>query len=143
MKRLPLAAAALALCASARAADPAPLAGSAMQTLFGLLAVLAVIGALAWVVRRINPVGRSASRLIDQVASAPLGPRERVVVLEIGTQWLVLGVTPRAVTCLHTMPRGELPAAPRESGFSDSRFAELLKGALHRGTQIPKGEVGK
>lgn len=143
MMRLPLAALCLAAAGSARAADPAPLAGSAMQTLFGLLAVLAVIGALAWIMRRINPVGRSASRLIDQVASAPLGPRERVVVLEIGAQWLVLGVTPRTITCLHTLPKGERPDAPRESGLGETRFADLLKGALNRGAQAPRNGGGK
>ena len=50
--------------------------------------------------------------LLNVVGSASVGTRERVVVLEIGESWLVVGVGPGNVNALATLPKGELPASP-------------------------------
>jgi flagellar protein FliO/FliZ len=56
--------------------------------------------------------------LIKIVATQPLGQRERVVLIEIGDQWLLLGVAPGTVNALQTLPKGTLPAAPASSPFA-------------------------
>lgn len=56
----------------------------------------------------------SGSRLISAIA---VGPQQRVVTVEVGPPeartWLVLGVTPQAISCLHHMAvrSGAQPAA--------------------------------
>ena len=41
------------------------------------------------------------------VATHSLGPRERLVLVDVGDQRLVLGVTASQITCLATQPRPE------------------------------------
>jgi flagellar protein FliO/FliZ len=111
------------------AARPLDIAPGLLQTTLGLALVVAVILALAWMARRVRSVGHPAA-LIKIVAAQTLGPRERVVLIEIGEQWLLLGVAPGAVRTLHTLPKGTVPSAGVESPF-----ARLLASARTRRPQ--------
>lgn len=102
---------------------PAVSAGSMLQTITGLLLVLATIAAAAWLLKRFmaNPV--AAPGAIKIIAVAAVGQRERVVLVEVGGIWLVLGVAPGQVNALHSMPKhaADQPdgtsAVPTASGF--------------------------
>jgi flagellar protein FliO/FliZ len=112
---------------SAFAAD-APEAGASLaQTTIGLAIVLALIFGVAWLVRRVGPLAGAAGAPLRIVASQAVGQRERVVVVELGERWLVLGVAPGRVQSLVTIPRGTLPE--RASAPS---FASLLARASGR-----------
>ncbi|HSI46211.1 MAG TPA: flagellar biosynthetic protein FliO [Methylophilus sp.] len=93
---------ALAFSAEAVKAAPAPSASDSLgRMVFGTVIVLLVIAAVAWVVRRVLPgQGLSQSGVIKQVGGVQLGPRERVVVLEVAGRWLVVGVSPGQMTAL-------------------------------------------
>lgn len=72
-----------------------------------LVACLACLPfAVRWLVRKKawGPMAPDAARILS---SLPLGPQQKVVTLEMGPKearfQLVLGVTPQAITCLHTM----------------------------------------
>jgi flagellar protein FliO/FliZ len=59
------------------------------------------------------------------VGQLPLGPRERLVIVEAGERWLLLGVTAASINRVGTLPKGALPdAAPAGAGF-----AQLLNAA--------------
>lgn len=103
-----------ALFSMPAAAAEASLAGAALQTFGGLLVVVAAIVGAAYFARRLAPGRLGRTPLMKPIASLALGARERVVVVEMGAQWLVLGVTPTSVSLLHVTPKGELPAAPAE-----------------------------
>lgn len=126
------AAAALAcapILARAQAA-PGELAGSYLSMLLALAVVVATIAAIAWAARRLG--GAPATRgPLKVVASQSVGARERVVVLELGETWLVVGVAPGSITVLDRGPRQALPPAqdPRAT------FASLLDRA--RGRRAP------
>ena len=77
----------------------------------GLVAVLGLIAGLAWLARRMGLARVGSSALLNVVGSASVGTRERVVVLEIGESWLVVGVGAGNVSALATLPKGERPAA--------------------------------
>jgi flagellar biosynthetic protein FliO len=81
--------------------------GSLLQTLFALIVVLAVLGALAWFLKRYGPKGMGGSANLRVVGSLNLGGRERLLVVEIGNQWIVVGASPGRVNALATMPRQE------------------------------------
>ncbi len=53
----------------------------------------------------------TASRIVSTLA---VGPQQRVITVEVGPEgarvWLVLGVTPQNIGCLHSIPVGA-PAA--------------------------------
>ncbi|TGB89116.1 flagellar biosynthetic protein FliO [Escherichia sp. E3356] len=64
--------------------------------IFGLLLLL-------WYLRRSGGIsgkknGRNA--LLNIKFSQSLGPRERLVLVEVGNQWLLLGVTAEKISCL-------------------------------------------
>jgi len=79
--------------------------GTLLQVVFGLAVVLGAIALTAWLARRYMPAMRGAGGLVKVVGGAMVGPKERVVVVEVGETWLVLGVTAQQVNALHTLPR--------------------------------------
>lgn len=87
------------------AAEPNPSYGAAglLQAGLGLALVLALIFLCAWAVRRLGLHQSGGNRLLKVVSSVMVGQRERVVVVEIGDSWLVLGVAAGQVSALHTM----------------------------------------
>jgi flagellar protein FliO/FliZ len=109
----------------ARAADAAAPdigVGGLAQAILGLALVLALIWGAAWVMRRLQPHGASGAGTLKIVATQAVGQRERVVVLEVAEQWLVVGVAPGSVSALARLPKGTVapitaPANP---------FAHLL-----------------
>jgi len=81
------------------------------QTIVSVVLFLVILAllplAIRWYQQR-APGGASASAASRIVSSLAVGPQQRVVTIEVGPEgartWLVLGVTPQNVTCLHTMP---------------------------------------
>jgi len=120
-------AAAAAPAAAAAATGPALPAGSILQVVAGLAAVLAMVWAIAWLLKRFSPVHGSRSGLIRVVGGAALGQRERIVVVEVGGTWLLVGVAPGQVRTLHTMPRTDPAVAPGAPGPAQAGFATWLR----------------
>ena len=110
-------------------------AGSMLQFGFGLMLVLGLIVAAGWFMKRFA-IGPSASGLVKVVAGAAVGQRERVVVVEIGDTWMVLGVAPGRVSPLHTMARGETPATSVQqnipAAINPPAFAAWLKDTMEK-----------
>jgi flagellar protein FliO/FliZ len=120
----------------ARAADApaaaAPQDGAGLlRATLGLAVVLALIFAVGWVMRRLAPA-RAGGNALRIVAAQALGARERVVVVEVGDQWIVVGVAPGNVRGLATLPRGSLPAAETMPFPAAQGFAALLARATRR-----------
>ena len=129
----------------APAAAPVTMAAGAttaslLQTLFALVAVLAVLAALAWFLKRYGPragLGAAANQRI--VGSLNLGGRERLLVVEVGNQWIVVGASPGRVNALATMPRqdgidaGNADAAALAAhGPAANSFADWLKQTIDK-----------
>jgi flagellar protein FliO/FliZ len=102
--------------------------GVAMSDLSGVLLSLAlVIGfifAAAWVVRRMPlGVGR-ANGPLKVVAALPLGPKERLVLVEARGEQLLIAVSPAGVfnvgaTAHAARPDGAAPVAPAQFVLPD------------------------
>ena len=107
-------------------------AGSMLQFGLGLAIVLGLIVAAGWFMKRFS-IGPSAGGTVKVIAGAAVGQRERVVVVEIGDNWLVLGVAPGRVNALHTMPRGEIAQAPAvPMAGPQAAFATWLKDKMEK-----------
>lgn len=89
--------------------------------------VLALLVGTLWVMRRLRIGQGSSGGVVKVIASAAVGPRENVVVVEVGDEWLVLGVAPGAVRLLQTRPRSALAEADRTA---PAAFASRLLDAL-------------
>lgn len=110
----------------------APLSlGGMFQVLFGLLLVLAAVAATAWLLRRFSLGQNVMGNAVRVVGGVPLGPRERLVLVEVGETWLLLGVAPGQVNALHTMPRPE-SAANAEAQPAAAGFPAWLMQAMHK-----------
>ena len=136
IRRLTLVSLALSLSPGAHASDASPtLASAALQTTIGLAFVVAMIIAIAFLVKRLLPGKFHGAQLIRPVASVSIGARERIVVVEIEEQWLVLGVTPASINTLYTMPKGEAAVDSRATALAplpQNVFANVLRRARGR-----------
>ncbi len=85
-------------------------AGNLMQTIFALLFVLGLLAVLAWAMKRYGPKVQGGNANIHLVGALNLGGRERIIVVEVGDQWIVVGASPGRVNALATMPKQEAAA---------------------------------
>lgn len=83
--------------------------GHLLQTTFGLLFVLGLLLALVWLMKKMG-IGNQQRRggFYKVLATSALGPREKIVLVEIGDTWLVLGMTSNSINTLHSMPAGSI-----------------------------------
>ena len=107
-------------------------AGSLMQTIFGLLVVLAMLALFAWAMKRFGPRPQAGAAGLRIVGALNLGGRERLMVIEIGDQWIVVGASPGRVNALATRPRQDGSATgstlePHPHVAPASSFADWLK----------------
>ncbi len=116
--------------ASAPAVVSMPAAGSAstvLSTLVSLVVVLAAIGAVAFLFKRLSPGNASHSRMMRVVSQLSLGAREKISVVEFDDQWLVLGVTPQQITLLAQTARKE-GCVPSPQPVNFSRLFQRARG---------------
>lgn len=91
------------------------------RMLLGTVVVLLVIGGIAWIARRVLPgQGMTQAGVIKHVGGVHLGPRERVVVLEVAGRWLVVGVSPGQMTALGDVPAVQSEQTPDSGNPSPS-----------------------
>lgn len=121
--------------AFAASTPPPPVAATSIvslfQVLFGLGLVLAAIAGTAWLLRKLAPGQVAASGSLRVVGGVAVGPKERVVLVDVGNERLVLGVAPGHISTLHTMPRpADEPAsltAETAAGPFYARLKEMLE----------------
>lgn len=114
-------------------APAAPGAGSLMQTTFALLFVLALLVGGAWFLKRFGPRNLGgAGGTVKLVGSLSLGTRERILVVEVGEQWIVVGASPGRMNALATMPRQENSEAAVPATLQTANFAEWFKQTIDK-----------
>ena len=105
---------------------------SLLKVLFGLGLVLLAIAGSAWLMRRMGPGQVAAAGALRVVGGVAIGPKERVVLVDVGDVRLVLGVAPGHVSTLHQMPR------PTEESLTPlmepmaGQFQQKLRALLNR-----------
>ena len=113
-------------------------AGSLLQTIFALCVVLGLLAVLAWAMKRFGPRASGGSAHLRLVGGMSLGGRERIMVVEVGDQWIVVGASPGRVNALATMPRQGASAAPpgnatlHPGADSASSFSAWLKQTIDK-----------
>jgi len=109
-------------------------AAGLLQAGFGLAVVLALIFGCAWLARRLGLLQQpGGGRLVKVVSSAMVGQRERVVVVEVGSTWLVLGVAAGQVRALHSMPAEALPDVQEPSTMPGAGVRNFMSAGFGAG----------
>ena len=108
-------------------------AGSLLQVLLGLIVVLGLMALCAWMLRRFSTSRTANGTNIRIVGGVSVGTRERVMVVEVGEQWIVVGVAPGRVTSLSTMPKQESVPPSSDTPQAPRNFSNWLAQSLERG----------
>lgn len=101
-----------------------------LETLLGLFVVLACIAFLAWLLRRTGRFQTTANGEMKIITSLALGPRERAVLLQVGDQQILLGVTSQHVQTLHILETPVSTTNPKSN--SNTNFAEKFQQVMQQ-----------
>lgn len=111
------------LATSAGAADAAEAPGvtgaAILQMLLGLALIIGLLFFAAYFLRKLN-IGRhfGHSGPLRVVGGLMISARERIILVEVGETWLVVGVVPGQIKTLHTLAKGEVPEPSGEKPFA-------------------------
>lgn len=119
---------------SANAATSASLAASSGPPWAGLFFVFVIIGLASWAARCYGNKKRAVNVPIKVVGACSLGGKERIAVIEVAGQWLVVGVAPGAVSALASM------VAPAHLESDKETQSGSFAAALEKLTIITKPE---
>ncbi|MFC0348348.1 flagellar biosynthetic protein FliO [Undibacterium danionis] len=111
-----------------------------LQIFLALIIVIALMLFIAWLFKRIGTINSMNKVPMKVVGGLSLGNRERIMVVEVGDQWLVLGITAQQISNLSSMPKQALSTAStddnklsngQEKG-PENQFAYWLKKTLEK-----------
>ena len=103
-------------------------AGQLTQLVFGLLLVLGLIFLLAWLLRRVQQAGPAGKgQVIEIVGSRALGPRDRLMLVQVGNEQILLGLSPGSITSLHVLKEPvQVPSTEKPTPEFAQRLLEML-----------------
>lgn len=92
-----------------------------------LLLMAALLFAGLWFLRRLRGLQRPQQAGVAVVSQIPLGMKEKLLVLQVGEERLLVGCTPASMQTLH---RWDAEALPEQTIAATGDFAALLKRRL-------------
>lgn len=101
-----------------------------LQVTLNLLIVLAAIVVLAWLFKRIQGVSQPAAGALRVTASLPLGPKERLLLVDVGDEQILVGASGAGLNTLHVL---STPLTVSTDEAESPSFRERLGAALERG----------
>ena len=117
-------------------ATPAPdlATGYLVRVTLGLLAVLVSIVFAARLLRGFTRLQTGTHGQFKILSAISMGPRERIVLLQIGETQLLVGVVPGRIQTLHVLERPlDVMSTPQSSS---PVFSSILRAALKRGKAV-------
>ena len=109
-------------------------AGNAGTVFAGLVAVLVLIAALAWASKRFNLNLPGSSADMKLISAMSVGPKEKVMLIEVEGERLLIGVTPQQINTLKTLEpnsSNSLSSDSPKNDFSQKMQAMLKAGNSH------------
>ena len=106
--------------------------GTYVQAALALGLIIALLIGSAWLARKVSGgkgFGQGHMKVIGGVA---LGPRERIVLLEIGEEWLVVGIVPGQIRTLHRLAKGSALPSGDPVTATEPPFAQWLQRVKER-----------
>jgi len=100
-----------------------------VKWLGGLIFVLAVFFLCVWLMRKTNLFNMHSNNQMHIIGGLSLGAKERLVLVQLGSKQLVLGVCPGRVETLHVLEGDECLAAEQTSSSEES-FATKFSAAM-------------
>ncbi len=114
---------------SATASREGSAVGHLMQVMGALLFIIMLMLALAWFLKNHGPKSLLGRVPVKVVGGVNLGGRERVLVIDVADQWLVIGATPSQISTLATLPR---QSTPEDEATPGKPFSLWLKQIMEK-----------
>lgn len=92
-----------------------------------MIIIVGIIVLLGWLYSRSRFMSGGASDVINVVATRALGPKERLMVVEVADQQLLIGMTAAGVQTLHVLDK---PVAATQKESNQAGFAGRLRAAF-------------
>ncbi|MBK1694239.1 flagellar biosynthetic protein FliO [Chromatium weissei] len=93
------------------------------QLVGGLILVILLILFMAWLLRRLPGTMMQGSQIIEILAVRVIGNRERLLLIQVGEEQLLVGLTPAGLCHLHTL---QIPIVVPSIEPQTNDFAKLL-----------------
>lgn len=125
--------AALVFSAPAWADAAVSTTGGVLQMIVGLVVVLGILLGGAYLLRRFVSLPVTANSPLKIVAGLSLSPRDRLLVVQVGAQQILLGLSPGRISTLHVLEQ-PLDPGTHDSSLSQfgQRFGALLQGQMKK-----------
>ncbi len=104
--------------------SPSPTASYLAQLIGGLALIILMILLLAWFLRRIPGLTTMESSVIKVLAVRAISSREQLLLVQVGEEQILIGLTPAGLSHLHTL---RTPLIIPVSEQSSGQFEHLLK----------------
>ena len=130
MKRLFLLLMSSCVIAHAAATDSAA-SGGLMQITLSLLLVVGILIGFSVLFKKfgLNRINNGGFP-VKVIGAMALGNNQRLMMIEVGDQWLLLGVTPHNITTLTTLPRQEHTGSG--TAINPPNFSAWMQSALEK-----------
>ena len=115
--------------------EPVVSGSSIVQVVLSLIFVVVLIYAVAWYLRKMQFSAAMPGQRMQVISALSVGARERVVLVQVGEEQVLLGVAPGRVNLLHRYPDPVIAAADSDS----SPFAKVLGSKLRGGADGQPG----
>ncbi|EED30889.1 putative flagellar biosynthetic protein FliO [gamma proteobacterium NOR5-3] len=103
------------------------------QVLGSLVLVFVCLFAVVYFLKRFNGVGGGSGSVLRVLGSTSVGQREKVVLLAVGGEQLLIGVAPGSVRKIHVLAEPVLDVVGTETTSPD--FAAVLRAANPLGSK--------
>lgn len=101
-----------------------------LQILLALFFILALIFSGVWLLKRFSPAIAANRIPLKVLGNLSVGNKERIMIIEAGDQWLIVGVTANNIQTLGTLPKQE---SLLSAGTADSStFQDWLRHTLEK-----------
>ena len=109
-----------------------PMSGSyLMQLVLGLLVVILCIVALAWFTKKMNRFHSITDDSLKVITGISMGTREKIVLLQVGEEQLLIGVSPGRINKLHVLSKpiteNDLNKSNSKTSAGGKVFSDKLK----------------
>ena len=105
-----------------------------VQVLLSLLVVVGVIVLLSFLVKKLNLQSRTGAGAVRILSVVPIGAKDKLLLVEVGDEQLLLGSSPGNVQKLHLLEKPIVMNSKSDSISAENGFLSVLSSA-RRGQQ--------